>query len=78
MCFVGAAAAGAEKRGEPFQPSDSGKDPRLSGSRVAAGRAAETVDVREQGAAQQPAQLSAAAQVRPPAPVGVVHVVVSL
>lgn len=64
MLFRGAAAYGVEGGGEPVQPSDTSEDPRLPSARLPAGRTAEALGFRQQGAAQQPAQLSTPTQVR--------------
>lgn len=64
IAFIfGAAAHGAEEWGESIQPSNASQDPGLPSARLLVGWVAETVYFCEQGAPQQPAQLSTAAQV---------------
>lgn len=55
---------GTERRGQPFQPRDTGEGPRLPGPSLTAGGATEAPASREQGAPEESQQLSPATEVR--------------
>lgn len=67
---------GTERRGQLFWPCDASEDPRLPCPGLPAGGAAEAPTCREQGAPQEPQQLSPAAEAgdgQPAAPDGGTH-----